>query len=129
MIHSWTIHELTVTENKLFATTKAEETIDYLHTLRPEGQMLADSDNQMFIYLLEDHESFAHVRFPAATWEVLSVARNDHHDVILVFEQESGNVEMTLEQFWTEIGYLVENIKGNKNYGDEMVKAVESAFN
>ncbi|UCZ51947.1 hypothetical protein LGQ02_13925 [Bacillus shivajii] len=128
MNQSWIVEELNTSEEKIVAKAKSKETKDYLHTLKPAGQMLADSDRETFVYLLEDEEAFAHLRFTTSTWETLAAHREQENEVVLVLEHDDGNVEITLDQFWAEIGYLVENIKGNNNYGEDMVQAVENMF-
>lgn len=39
-----------------------------------------------------------------------------------------NDIEMELEGLKEEVEYLVENIEGNVNYGEELVTAVEKVF-
>lgn len=39
-----------------------------------------------------------------------------------------NDIEMELEGLKEEVEYLVENIEGNANYGEELVTAVEKYF-
>ena len=39
-----------------------------------------------------------------------------------------NDVEIELEGLKEEVEYLVENIEGNANYGEELVTAVEKVF-
>ena len=40
----------------------------------------------------------------------------------------NGSEEIQLTQFREELTYLIENIKGNSNYGEMMVSKVEVVF-
>ncbi|MBM7096075.1 MULTISPECIES: hypothetical protein [Alteribacter] len=129
MNNSWTISELERTDDKLTVRVETDLDASALHTFQASGQMLADSDAKTFIYIIEDDSSFTYIRFPAGSWEALQSVRDDLPVVLELMAQNKEAVQLELTGFWTEIDYLVDNIEGNTNYGDEMMKAVEKAFN
>ncbi|MBB5325543.1 hypothetical protein HNQ34_002644 [Anoxybacillus tepidamans] len=90
----------------------------------PKRYMLTDSDHLSFIYILEAVDEFIYVFIPQKFWgemkEVLAQSLN-------VFLQ-AGATELELIGFKEELAYLIENIEGNANYGEEMEKAVKDTF-
>lgn len=92
--------------------------------LVPKGQMLVDSDNLSFVYLMEKDEEYTYVLMPEAVWADLKKGLDQSLPVYLGAGE--GGVELT--GFQEELGYLAENIKGNGNYGEAMVTRVESIF-
>ncbi|WP_051314750.1 hypothetical protein [Alteribacter aurantiacus] len=129
MNNSWTIKELERTDSMLSVKVDTNLDTSALHSLKASSQMLADSDAKTFIYIIEDDSSFTYIRFPVESWEALNSVRHDLPVVLEMTSKDNENVQLELTDFWTEIDYLVENIEGNTNYGDEMVEAVEKTFN
>jgi hypothetical protein len=95
-----------------------------LKGLEPTGQIIVDSDNLSFIYLAETEENYAHIRLEENVWEDVKKALEKELNVFVVHDHES----IELESFQEELSYLIENIEGNGNYGEEMVSRVESVF-
>ncbi|MCP3742204.1 hypothetical protein [Rossellomorea sp. BNER] len=95
-----------------------------LKGLEPTGQIIVDSDNLSFIYLAETEENYAHIRLEENVWEDVKEALEKELSVFVVHDHES----LELESFQEELSYLIENIEGNGNYGEEMVSRVESVF-
>ncbi|MCA0987830.1 hypothetical protein [Guptibacillus algicola] len=89
------------------------------------GNMLVDSDNLSFVYLLDGEEGYTYIRFNEDIWSSLKEILNKDLPVMLV--DETGE-KLELVEIKEELAYLVENIKGNSNYGNEMNQAVESVF-
>ncbi|ALC91841.1 hypothetical protein AM500_20150 [Bacillus sp. FJAT-18017] len=116
--------KLTVTNAKLNQEELVLETAEGIEGLLPRGQMLVDSDNLSFIYLMEKDEEYIYISLPEQLWGELKQGFGQQLKVYLQFE--GSRVEM--ENFYSELEYLIENIKGNGNYGDEMVSRVESIF-
>ncbi|QLK85648.1 hypothetical protein [Staphylococcus sp. 17KM0847] len=83
------------------------------------GQMIVDSDNNAFVYLLDDGASFSYLIFVQETWSML----HEHRDKKVII-----NDQLELTRFKTELDYLLENIEGNSNYGKAFVEAVEETF-
>ncbi|MFA0979925.1 hypothetical protein ACCB38_05270, partial [Staphylococcus aureus] len=82
-------------------------------------QMLVDSDNYAFAYTLDDGKSYAYLIFVQETWTMLH--ENMTKKIII-------NDELELTEFHQELTYILDNIKGNNNYGKEFVATVEETF-
>lgn len=83
------------------------------------GQMLVDSDNYAFAYTLDDGKAYAYLIFVQETWTMLH--ENTTKKIII-------NDELELTEFHQELTYILDNIKGNNNYGKEFVATVEETF-
>lgn len=93
--------------------------------LVPEEHMLVDSDRFAFIYLVENQEKdYTYIVIPQDVWPILKEAMVKGMHAFLTFEDE----QIELTRFQSELEYLIDNIKGNGNYGDEMVGKVEKLF-
>nr|WP_245405948.1 hypothetical protein [Lysinibacillus fusiformis] len=92
--------------------------------LKPAGQLIADSDDFAFIYLLDAGEDYHYLRFPPSSWENLVHILQKKKDPILRISEEA--IELT--NFYDELEMLVYNIEGNYNYGAEFVQTVEQHF-
>ena len=87
--------------------------------------MLVDSDNLSFIYLLEKDDHYTYIAIPDTVWnDIKNVITLNPIPVVLT----NGSEEIQLTQFREELTYLIENIKGNSNYGEMMVSKVEVVF-
>ena len=95
-----------------------------LNQYRASGQMLVDSDGLSFIYLLEKEEDYTYIVIPNTVWKELKIALTEQLPVYLSKQSE----RLLLNQFHEELSYLIENIKGNSNYGEKMVNEVEAIF-
>ncbi|MFI8577153.1 hypothetical protein ACIGEL_15710 [Rossellomorea aquimaris] len=115
-----------------FKHTTYENGTLYLHTdqadllqgTKAAGQIIADSDRYAFVYLAENEEEYVYLYLEESIWDELKKALQDKSAVIA----KSDDYSLELDQFTEELDYLVTNIEGNGNYGDEMVKKVESIF-
>ncbi|MEH7223945.1 hypothetical protein V7112_09000 [Bacillus sp. JJ1566] len=103
---------------------KAQQTDFDTAGLRASGQMLVDSDSLAFIYKLENEQEFIYVSLPSAVWPSLKNVISEKQQVILHLEDN----ELELIYIIPELEYLLQNIEGNANYGDEMVELVENTF-
>ncbi|QED50056.1 hypothetical protein FSZ17_08300 [Cytobacillus dafuensis] len=90
----------------------------------PMEQMLVDSDNLSFIYITDQNDDYLYVSIPDTIWVQLKRAIDLNMSVFLSDRQERKH----LPGFIEELSYLIENIKGNSNYGESMVEKVESTF-
>lgn len=95
-----------------------------LNQYRASGQMLVDSDGLSFVYLLEKEEDYTYIVIPNTVWKELKTALTEQLPVYLSNQSE----RLLLNQFHEELSYLIENIKGNSNYGEKMVNEVEAVF-
>lgn len=120
--------------HKLVAVTKIEITetaIEFIieeseptEAIEASGQMLADSDNQAFVYLLDTGTDYIYAQFDIHTWPALTKALQLKNVPLLIW----GKQIMPLAEFHEELWMLVENIEGNDNYGEAFRVAVEQAF-
>lgn len=92
--------------------------------LQAKGQMLVDSDNLAFIYILETADEFVYAGLPHTIWTELREAKDKGLKVILQIKEQN----LELIDLFDELDYLLENIKGNANYGEEMEKKVVELF-
>ncbi|WP_394235393.1 hypothetical protein [Niallia oryzisoli] len=97
---------------------------DDLSGLKPSGQMLVDSEGLSFIYLLENDDAYTYISVPDTIWNTLKAVISDSLPVVVT----NGREQLLLEQFQEELEYLIENIKGNSNYGEKMMNKVEAVF-
>lgn len=95
-----------------------------LINLKPMEQMLVDSDHLSFIYITDLQDEYQYVSIPHSLWANLKIALELQWDIYLA----DGDQKLLLPGFLEELTYLIENIKGNSNYGDAMVEKVESIF-
>ncbi|MED3647312.1 hypothetical protein P4475_10995 [Halalkalibacterium halodurans] len=120
-----TVAELRLEHNTVVATLEEEVKRELAKQLQATERMLVDSDDHAFVYVLEDEETFFYLRFPEATWTVLKEGMNSGKEVVAHLNQETL---ITCHNFYNELRYLIDNIAGNGNYGEEMERAVQNAF-
>ncbi|MDQ0230622.1 hypothetical protein [Metabacillus malikii] len=101
-----------------------DESLNEMVTLAPKGQMLVDSDRLSFIYLLETEDEFIYTDLPHTIWPQLKKAVDNKFDVVLSINER----EIELINLVDELSYLIENIKDNANYGEEMEAKVTEIF-
>jgi hypothetical protein len=102
---------------------KVDETNSLVDVI-PKEQMLVDSDQFSFVYILEINEEYTYLVLTAEIWQILKEAVDQSLSVVVTNHKDS----LTLPMFIEELNFLIENIKGNSNYGEEMVEKVESTF-
>lgn len=98
--------------------------ISNINGLQAKGQMLVDSDKLSFVYLLETEDEFVYAGIPYSVWNELKEARDKGYRAMIRIEDQ----DIELVGLYDELNYLIENIKGNANYGEEMEKKVEELF-
>lgn len=96
-------------------------------TLEAVGRILVDSEGKAFVYLLENDEGFHHVRISNDQWSELANGLSLSKQPILLVNGQS-NSGIALIRLWEEMRLLLENIKGNGNYGSKFVQEVEEVF-
>jgi hypothetical protein len=100
------------------------ETNEPINDLVPGEQILVDSDHYAFIYLMEQQEDYTYIVLPEQIWSSLKQAQEKMLRVMI----GNNDHQMELSQFHEEFEYVINNIKGNSNYGSEMVAKVERMF-
>lgn len=91
---------------------------------QPAGQVLTDSDDYSFIYLVDEGDQYSYLKFPQNIWPQLAELLKSEHDPYL----QVGDQLIELSNFNEEMRTLLLNIEGNDNYGNDFVQAVESQF-
>ncbi|MGG1573337.1 hypothetical protein [Fictibacillus sp. NRS-1165] len=90
------------------------------------SRMLVDSDQLSFIYVMESEDDLVYIGLPEPVWGQLNEALVNELPVVLKKAEEDTFFE--LSSLHAELSYLLENIKDNSNYGDDMLKAVDRSF-
>ena len=93
-------------------------------SLAATGQMLVDSDQLSFIYIVDNEDGYQYVTIPEVAWNAIQQGLQGGLEVFLA----NAGGKLKLESFRGEMEYLIENITGNSNYGEEMVTKVEQVF-
>ncbi|WP_042472363.1 UPF0738 family protein [Bacillus ndiopicus] len=89
--------------------------------IQPTGQVIVDSDNMAFIYIVEEEGAYSYLSFPQTVWAGLLQIVQNKRDPFL-------SPDLALPNFTEELEYLLWNIQGNENYGKEFVQAIEEQF-
>lgn len=114
------------TDDMILLELNEELFIDAEKSFKAAQRMLADSDRLSFIYLLEDEEdTFVYVSIGKDLWPELAEKIKTKEPF---FVQLTNTNIIELEGFYEELNYLLDNIKDNSNYGEEMVLTVEKCF-
>jgi hypothetical protein len=109
------------TSNSLELSSEASVSLQHLEGT---GRMIVDSDSLAFVYLAEDDQDYTYIYLLETVWaEVRRAIENQKR-----IEAVSEDVRLELVQLKEEIQYLIQNIEGNSNYGEEMVSKVEAIF-
>jgi hypothetical protein len=111
-----------IEQQQLYLSAEPFET--EVKEIHDTAQMITDSDNLSFIYIIDINDEFVYVSIPVKIWRHLKSALENHYDVCL----KLNNQVVKLEGFLSELTYLIENIEGNANYGEQMVSKVEEIF-
>ncbi len=114
-----TISNANFSDNKLLL--HASESIN---GLIPTEQILVDSKQFSFVYLMENLEGYTYIDIPEPIWPLLKETLTKRIPVWIHFND--GELELT--NFNEELEYVINNIRGNSNYGEEMVTKVEGNF-
>jgi len=97
---------------------------DSLSHLKPAGQILVDSEQTSFIYLMETPEDYTYVVLPESLWPILKEGLEGQSSVWI--KNDTEQIELT--DFYEELAYVIQNIQGNSNYGENMVQKTEEYF-
>ncbi|MDQ0207883.1 UPF0738 family protein [Alkalicoccobacillus murimartini] len=121
------LHIIELTDNGDHWLAKGHEKLseDLAKTLEPGKRLLVDSDGFAFIYILEDESGFHQVIFHQELW---SQVREAYETKKAIHLDLHDNVHIELSHFHDEFDFLLENIQGNGNYGEDFEQAVNVAF-
>lgn len=92
--------------------------------IEPANQILVDSDEIAFIYLVEEGDGYSYIRLPQSVWPGLVQLCKDQKNPYLSLDDR----EIELHNFIDELQMLLLNIEGNDNYGSHFVDQVEKVF-
>ncbi|WP_413379689.1 hypothetical protein [Alkalihalobacillus sp. 1P02AB] len=114
-------------KNNETVTLILEEAIDeqLAAELKDGERMLVDSDQLAFIYILEGSTQFYYATIQQELWKDLA---GIHRQEQRVDVKLTDKVTVELTALHHELSYLLENIAGNGNYGEELEKVVVSEF-
>lgn len=121
MRNVYTIDQYEVLHNDFFFIVK--ESDEHIQ-IQPAAQVIADSDNEAFIYIVEENGVFSYLRFARSIWPQLVEVVKSKQDPSL----RIGTKKIVLTNFFEELSILLFNIEGNSNYGEDFVQAVEQSF-
>jgi hypothetical protein len=116
-----TIKEANIMNEELLL--KTEGTVN-LAGLAPKQQVLVDSAGVAFIYITENNEAYTYISLPEVIWPQLKDAMEKKLAAVLT----AGDKKLELTGIYEELAYLIDNIQGNSNYGEEFVSKVERIF-
>jgi hypothetical protein len=97
---------------------------ELLKNTEAAGQVIVDSEQFAFVYLAENPDEYVYLYLEENIWNDLKQALKEKMTIVA----KADGVTLTLEGLQEELEYLVSNIEGNGNYGEEMVQKVESVF-
>lgn len=92
--------------------------------LEATGQVIVDSDNESFLYIVEENNAYSYISFTKEVWSQLLEMILTEQTPYLCWN--TNRIELT--NFVEELNMLLFNIEGNGNYGESFVAAVEQQF-
>jgi len=110
-----------MTDSKLIL--KVEESYP-VNELSAKGQILVDSDAFAFIYLAEKGDQYVYIVLDKNIWPSLKQGLEAGVPIFL----SNGLDNLELADWKEEMEYLIDNIEGNGNYGEEMERSVTAVF-
>lgn len=119
--------KLNIKDINIISETEIELEVDghvVIENYKASGQMLVDSDHLSFVYLVESEDGYTYILIPHNLWKKLKVVLTNNAAVFLSNKKE----RLQLTGIQEELSYLIDNIKGNTNYGEKMVTEVEVVF-
>jgi|GEM_PF-5032024 len=97
----------------------------------PMSRVLVDSDLQQLIYIVDIEGEWIHLRFPISLWKQLDKVIANQLDLFLVMsltEEGTASKTIPLKDFAQEGKDLIQNMRGNSNYGEGMSELIEDKF-
>lgn len=100
------------------------ETDESLTGSVPSGTLIADSDRQTFVYLVDRGDTYGYVHFPVSMWGSLLQAVEEDASI----GWQDGDEWIEVERLKEELDMMLVNIEGNGNYGETFTSLVEKQF-
>ncbi|MFC0469533.1 hypothetical protein ACFFHM_03000 [Halalkalibacter kiskunsagensis] len=120
-----TVNKIIIDNGCYKAYVQENVELEKAQSLQAGNRMLVDSDGLAFVYILEDDSAFYYVSFPQETWSNLKDSYEQTASLMLILAED---IEIELTSIKEELSFLIENIEGNSNYGEEMERAVQEIF-
>ncbi len=121
------MRKLVEVQNGIISDTEIQfiiEAQEPFEAIEAAGQMIADSDGNAFVYLLDTGTDYIYVQFKEHLWPAMLAALQREGVPLLKW----GEQIMPMDSYHEELWMLLENIEGNDNYGSAFSSAVEIAF-
>lgn len=121
------LRKLVEVQNGIISDTEIQFTIEAqepFEAIEAAGQMIADSDGNAFVYLLDTGTDYIYVQFKEHLWPIMLAALQREGVPLLQW----GEQIIPMDSYHEELWMLLENIEGNDNYGSAFSSAVEIAF-
>jgi Family of unknown function (UPF0738) len=115
------IKEINLNEQGLFLIIDNLVNLAECHEI---GTMIADSDQSSLLYIIEENEEFVYVTVPVEFWSRIKKANDQKLEVFI----QIGEKKLQLNNWNDELTYLIQNVEGNFNYGEEFVKQIQQVF-
>lgn len=96
-----------------------------------EKRVLMDSDQKQFVYVVDTPDGWEYIRFPIEQWKVIDQIVSNDQDVMLVTsitEEGEPHKSIQLKDFSKECKELLNNMRDNSNYGEDMSDLVKEYF-
>ncbi len=119
------VTEIIAERDRYVANATSEIDEEKIGALKDGGRMLVDSDRLAFVYVLEDEQTLYYVRFEEAMWPSLKTFIERPKPFFIRLREGAF---ISLESIESELRFLIDNIRGNGNYGEKMEKAVQNTF-
>lgn len=92
--------------------------------MQAAGQVIVDSEDAAFIYIVEEDGVYSYLRFTENMWpQLVEIVKAECDPFLRVAD---GQIQLT--NFFEELHMLLFNIEGNDNYGETFVTSVEKVF-
>lgn len=120
MRKTYLVEKSTIQDSRICFELEIQDEIQW----QPAGQMITDSDDMAFVYLMDEEDDYSYVKFPHSIWPLLVETLQSKENPMLKW----GTKQIELVNFQDELQSLIYNIEGNYNYGEIFTTAVEKTF-
>lgn len=120
MRKTYLVEKSTIQDSRICFELEIQDEIQW----QPAGQMITDSDDMAFVYLMDEEDGYSYVKFPQSIWPLLVETLQSKENPMLKW----GTEQIELVNFQDELQSLIYNIEGNYNYGEIFTTAVEKTF-
>ncbi|WP_280769247.1 hypothetical protein [Salipaludibacillus daqingensis] len=126
-MHIFNVIHINEEKDYICFSVNKEITDENWKNLDAVGRILVDSEGKAFVYLLENKQGYHHVRISHEHWAELADGLSVNKTPLLILNEHDKSGK-ELIYLWDEMKLLLDNIKGNGNYGTLFVEEVEKVF-